>query len=131
MSTVVEEKQVTFTCELHPDTSIVIYEESLEWARAKTKAWGFVGLQCFCPDCKTTNVLQSFTRIGGVLLRRRRDLERLQARIDFMQEQIDAMPAESKVMTLAYDNNTARLDKSERIILDVLVVQMIKDANDC
>lgn len=135
MSTTVENiennrKRCTFTCELHPDTSIVVEHDSEEWARVEATSWSFVGLQCFCPKCKESNVLQSFTRIGGVILRRRRDLERLRARIDFMREQMDKMPSESTVMTLSYDTNTVRLDKPELTTLDVLIVQLIADANN-
>lgn len=117
-------KKFTLTCELHPETTATVVNDL-----DKAKGWSFVGEQCFCPNCKNGTVLQSFTRIGGVLLRRRRDLERLQGRIDFMQEQIDAMPGESRVMTRAYDDNTARLDKAGRVALDVLVVQLIIDSN--
>lgn len=125
------QKRVTFTCDIHPDTSLVSEDFSIERAYDKARAWAFVGLQCFCPSCKEhSNVLQSFTRIGGVILRRRRDLDRLQARVTYMREQINAMPSESNVMTLSYDKNTARLERPERIMLDVLIVQLIADANN-
>lgn len=117
-------KKFTLTCELHPEIVTTVKD-----APEKATHWRFVGDQCFCPQCKDGVVLQSFTCIGGVLLRRRRDLDRLRSRIDFMQEQIDAMPSESRVMTLAYDTNTARLDKAGRVELDVLVVQLIIDSN--
>ena len=124
------QKRVTLTCEIHSDISFMADVCGVGAAYDKAKGWSFVGQQVFCPSCNDSKVLQSFTSIGGILLRRRRDLKRLRARIDAMQEQIDMIPAESTVMTLAYDRSTARLDKSERIMLDVLVTQLIADANN-
>lgn len=91
-----DQLRITFTCELHPETSITTEDASLassvSWARRKLPDWAFVGLQCFCPECKEAEVVRSFTCIGGVLLRRRRDLEMHEENIVRSQEQIDCYP---------------------------------------